>query len=75
MTIIEALKTGLALRRRNKIFVILDQGGLHLGMPPIYLHPKAFKDPEYLLSCVHLTKIDLLAKDWLVQKPKKRKKA
>lgn len=70
MTLIEAIKTGLPLKRRNKTFFYR---ATEVWSPSIitYINPKSFINPEFLLSNIILTKKDILANDWLVKRTNK----
>lgn len=67
MTIIEAFKTGLLVRRPKTIFVVNKPIAYGNGYQPVYLESKMWKNPEWLLHNYHLTIEDILADDWEVK--------
>lgn len=68
MTIIEAIKSGKPLRRRNKTFSYVSGSGM--GEYRTYIAPGTPMSPEYLLEVIKLSKEDVLADDWEVEEKK-----
>jgi hypothetical protein len=68
VTIVEAIKSGKPLRRRNKTFSYVSGSGM--GGYRTYITPGTPMAPEYLLEVIKLTKEDILADDWEVEEKK-----
>jgi hypothetical protein len=70
MTIIQAFKKNKPIRLKGRSFSTKNNNDMWYTQS-MQINPITFIDPEYLLSCVYLTKEDILSKEWEVQDGRK----
>lgn len=64
MTLFAALRKNKPIRLKNRAFIIRSAYNENL-ISRIY--PKTWLDPEWFLSTIHLSKEDLLSKNWEIK--------
>lgn len=68
MTFQAAIRTGLPLTRKGKVWSYLNECSYWAMRNYTYVTPGTFINPEFFLSQFKLTKEDVLAKDWIVKR-------
>jgi hypothetical protein len=64
MTLFQALKKNKPIRLKGRTWNVPDTWR---GIPPSLILSTAFIEPEWFLSVIHLTKEDILSKDWEIK--------
>lgn len=67
MNLIDAIKSGLPLRRPNKSFSYINPMSYFALRNKTMIAPGTWIDPDFFLSQYHLTKEDVLANDWEIK--------
>lgn len=67
MNFIEAIETGLPIRRKDKGFSYINDMTYFAMRNPTYILPNTWINPEFFLQQIRITTEDVLATDWEVR--------